>query len=267
MLNTDEIMYAHWCLSDNFGDKLTPYIVEKVSGKKCVWSPKESDIEKYVVTGSILNWEIENAIAWGAGIASKDDNIAIKNIVMVRGEISKYRAILSGIENEIAVGDPALLLPRYYTTKIKKKYKLGIFPHYIDTDVVAYNLLSQLPDDVVLIYALDDIEKTIDLICSCERVISSSLHGLIVADAYRIPSKWVKFSDRILGDGTKYMDYYSSIGYDIGTKPTDLRSDITIDAMLSVECDLKKLKINLNKMIECCPFLPKINIEDEILTE
>jgi hypothetical protein len=254
-------------LSDNFGDKLTPYLIEKISGKKCVWSPNESDIEKYVVTGSILNWEIKNAIAWGAGLASKDDNIGIKNIVMVRGEITKYRAILSGTENEIAVGDPALLLPRYYNPKVEKKYTLGIFPHYIDTDVITYNLLSQLPDDVVLIYALDDIEKTIDLICSCERVISSSLHGLIVSDAYGIPSKWVKFSDRILGDGTKYMDYYSSIGYDIGTKCVDLRSDITIDAMLSVECDLKELWIDLDKMIECCPFLPKTNIEDEIQPE
>ena len=254
MTNKDEIIYANWCLSDNFGDKLTPYIIEKISSKKCVWSPKESDILKYVVTGSILNWEIKNAVSWGAGLAGKDDNICIEKIVMVRGQISKYRAILAGVENEIAIGDPALLLPKYYTPKIEKKYKLGIFPHYVDTDVITYNLLSQFPDDVVLIYAMVDVEKTIDLICSCERVISSSLHGLIVADAYKIPSKWVKFSDRILGDGTKYMDYYSSIGYDIATKCVDLRSSITVDALLAVECDLKELKIDLDKMIGCCPF-------------
>lgn len=257
MINKDEAIYASWCLSDNFGDKLTPYLIEKISGKKCIWSPPESDILKCAVTGSILNWEMKNAIAWGVGLASREDHVKIEKIAMVRGEISKYISILEGVQNEIVVGDPALLLPIYYTPKVEKKYKLGIFPHYIDSDVIVYNLLNRIPNDVVIIYALDDIEKTIDLICSCERVISSSLHGLVVADAYRIQSKWVKFSDRILGDGTKYMDYYSSIGYDIATKPVDLRNNIKVESMLSVECDLKELKIDLNKMINCCPFLPK----------
>lgn len=245
-------IYAYWCLSDNFGDKLTPYLIEKMTSNKCIWSPPNSDILKYAVTGSILNWDMVNSVTWGTGIANKDDTIGTGKIVMVRGEISKYRAILSGAEN-IEVGDPALLLPRYYKPKKTKKYKLGIFAHYIDTDIIAYNI--KLPEDVVLIYALDDIEKIIDTICSCERVISSSLHGLIVADAYGIPTKWVKFSDRILGDGTKFMDYYSSIGHDIGTKCIDLRQAITLGGMLAVECDLKEMKIDLDKMINCCPFI------------
>lgn len=254
MKRGDEIIYANWCLSDNFGDKLTPYLVEKISGKKCVYSPHESDLPKYAVAGSILNWEIKNCTAWGVGLASRDDHPKIETIKMVRGEISKYISIVEGNNSDIVVGDPALLLPRYYTPKVEKKYKLGIFPHYIDADILTCNLLNVCPDDVIIIYALDDIEKTIDAIFSCERVISSSLHGLIVADAYRIPSRWVKFSDRILGDGTKYMDYYSSIGYDIGTKPIDLRGEIAIEKMLSVQCDVKELKINFDKMIECCPF-------------
>lgn len=260
MTNKDDIIYASWCLSDNFGDKLAPYLVEKISGKKCVWSPPESDILKYVLTGSILNWEMKNAISWGAGVANKDDKLGIEKVVMTRGQISKYISILGGIQNDIVVGDPALLLPRYYTPKVSKKYRLGIFVHYIDTDVVSYNLLSQLPDDVVLIYALGEIEQIIDLVCSCENIISNSLHGLIVADAYRVPSRWVKFSDRILGDGTKYMDYYSSIGYNIATKVVDLRN-IILEEMLAVKCDLKPMNINLDKMIECCPFIQKENNE------
>jgi len=258
-----ESIYASWCLSDNFGDKMSPYIIEKISGKRCIWSPPESDILKYVVTGSILNWEMKNAVSWGAGLANNDDKIGIETIIAVRGEISKYIAIVNGATGNIVTGDPALLLPRIYNPNVKKKYKLGIFPHYIDCDIISYNLVSQLPDDVAFIYPLDDVEKTIDLICSCENIISSSLHGLIVADAYRIPSKWVKFSDRILGDNTKYMDYYSSIGYDIATKPVDLRSSITLDNMLDVRCDLKKLNIDLQKLWDCCPFLPIVEQENK----
>jgi hypothetical protein len=45
--------------------------------------------------------------------------------------------------------------------------------------------------------------------------LSSSLHGLIVAHAYGIPAVWCDFADRphaIAGDGTKFHDYFASIG-------------------------------------------------------
>ncbi|WP_410503913.1 hypothetical protein [Flavobacterium sp. XN-5] len=29
-------------------------------------------------------------------------------------------------------GDPALLLPRYFNSKVEKKYKYGLVPHYND---------------------------------------------------------------------------------------------------------------------------------------
>lgn len=254
MTHTDEVIFASWCLSDNFGDKLTPYIVEKLSGKKCVWSPPESDVLKYVVTGSILNWDIKNAIVWGAGLANKSDNVLVDNVVAVRGEISRYIALLSGLKNEMAIGDPALLLPKLYKPKTKKKYALGIFPHYVDSDVVLYHLLDKLPVEWIVINPLDAVEEVIEDICSCNNIISSSLHGLIVADAYKVPTQWVKFTDRILGDGTKFMDYYSSIGQDIATPQIDLREKITIEELSEVKCTLKEMDIDLEKLLAACPF-------------
>ena len=56
-----------------------------------------------------------------------------------------------------------------------------------------------------------DIDLVINDILSCEKTISSSLHGLIVSDAYNIPNKWVKFNDKINGDDTKYYDYFKSV--------------------------------------------------------
>ena len=92
----------------------------------------------------------------------------------------------------------------------------------------------------------------VDEIISCEKIISSSLHGLIVADAYGIPAIWTKFSEKVLGDGFKFRDYFASVG-------RNDKSPLEINETTSVEMILNsfytyKIEFDSEKLIRNCPF-------------
>ncbi|MBX2959491.1 MAG: polysaccharide pyruvyl transferase family protein [Flavobacteriales bacterium] len=198
----------------NFGDELNPYLISRVSKKRVLraqslWN--RFQIRKiYVCIGSVISKANKNTIVWGAGIISRDEIIRDSIYLAVRGPLTQQRMIECGITPPDVVGDPALLLPLYYQPKTTKKYMLGIIPHIIDFELVKNQL--QENNEIVLIDFTKNIENTIDLICSCETIISSSLHGIIVANAYNIPAIWVAFSNQLAGDDVKFYDYFLSVG-------------------------------------------------------
>ena len=107
------------------------------------------------------------------------------------------------------MGDPALLAPLIYIAKSEKKYTLGIIPHYLHYEETIKKLNSS---EILIINLLDDIEKVIEDVYSCEKIISSSLHGIIIGHAYGVPSLWFRLSDgHIGGDDIKFADYFSSV--------------------------------------------------------
>ena len=57
--------------------------------------------------------------------------------------------------------------------------------------------MKKYNDDAIFIDIEGDINSVINQVCRCEYVISSSLHGLICADAYEIPSVRVVISDLV----------------------------------------------------------------------
>lgn len=201
---------------ENYGDLLSAYLVEKISGKKVKWiNPKKQPWYKpkklhYVAIGSVLHHCSKESIIWGSGIIDKKQPVVECDFRAVRGPQTRNFLLNLGYECPEVYGDPALLLPKFYNPTVKKKYRLGLIPHYRDfKEVVAdYN---NNPDILVVDLMTMDVENITKQILECEQTISSSLHGLIVSQAYGIPSLWVEFSDKIFGDGIKYRDYLESV--------------------------------------------------------
>ena len=201
---------------ENYGDLLAKYIVEKISGKEVKWvHPKKQpwykfDKANYVTIGSIIHHASKNSIVWGSGIIDKEQQITKADYRAVRGPQTRKFLLEQGYQCPEVFGDPALLLPKYFYTQVEKKYKMGIIPHYHDFKFVSENYKND-PEILVIDLMTLDVEEVTREILSCEKTISSSLHGLIVSHAYGIPSLWVEFSNKIFGDGIKYRDYLESV--------------------------------------------------------
>ena len=201
---------------ENYGDLLSNYLVEKISGRPVKWvHPKKQpwykrDKRNFLAIGSIIHHASKESIVWGSGIIDHKQKILPADFRAVRGPRTRNFLLEMGHDCPEAYGDPALLLPNYYNPQVEKKYRLGIIPHYHDYNEVL-TAYADNPEILIIDMMTLDVEEVTHQIVQCETTISSSLHGLIVSHAYEIPSVWVEFSKKLFGNGVKFADYLESV--------------------------------------------------------
>lgn len=197
----------------NFGDILSPWMVEWVSGMVPKFGARGTSL---LAIGSIIKFATDKSMVWGSGTPRRGDELAAgAKYLAVRGPITREEVLASGGYAPQIYGDAALLLPDYVQGNTgPKTHKLGVIRH------VSQNQSPVQLDDNVMDIRLDGvgesyIRSVIDQITSCDSIISTSLHGVIVAQAYGVPVQWAILEDAhtpIAGDGTKFEDYFLSVG-------------------------------------------------------
>lgn len=192
----------------NFGDEASRLIVEQVSKRPVEWAPAEE--AELVAVGSIadhLPVRYAGAV-WGTGVIQSDQAIVTPRarLCAVRGPLTATRWLGA---QALPLGDPLLLLE---PTGVAKRYRLGIVPHYVDFDNAGLYEFAQRESGVTVIDVCARANEVLDRIESCELLLSSSLHGLVVADALGIPNLWTVFSTKIVGGHFKFEDYYAAVG-------------------------------------------------------
>ena len=229
--NTDKI-FLIYCIIDNFGDSINYNLLKDLTNKDIIkinYCNKNFyntfDYPNFSFIGSILDrWFINNnslynyssipIIMYGTGFMSeiKDKKYPIWNldIIAVRGNYSLNNLKNSHyqIKKKIILGDPGLLAMYLFNLSgIQKDYKLCIIPHYIDKNI---KILKNIRIKNSKILDITDENNFMFQLAKCKRVISSSLHGLILADSLNIPNIRIILSNKIYGGNFKYNDYYSS---------------------------------------------------------
>jgi pyruvyltransferase len=197
----------------NIGDSLTPIIVGRLLKKKVVWS-RRNDTPKLLAVGSIMKALRNGDVVWGAGIMREYDkfiHIDKCKFLAVRGKLTEK---ILGIDCGV-YGDPAILLPLLFNPKVEKKYKLGIIEHYVDRGLYR--------GEGKRINVLQTWKTFIIQLLQCKRIISSSLHGCIIAEAYGVPVDYLRLSDKVLGSGFKFRDYLTATDRTEFNQPFDLQ--------------------------------------------
>ncbi len=200
-------------ISVNFGDSLFPMIVERILNRPVARVHEEYKGRKLIPGGSVLHCARDGDVLWGVGLRTEEDFIAnprFQNLTVaaVRGPIT--RAFLrSRYDFNVpdVFGDPAILLPQLFPewTRRPVKGRVGVVPHFSNR----HEFVSD-SEDVVVIVPNQSPEQVVSDILTCELVVAGSLHGLIVAEAFGIPARWINSSQ--VEPELKYYDYYEGTG-------------------------------------------------------
>ena len=196
-----------WKGKPNWGDLLTPLLLKKFTETEGIWaSPNEA---KLACVGSILGNLIKpsfTGIILGSGKLFEKDSVPQKaNILGLRGPLTA-----KGVKGDYILGDPGLIANELVNIK-EKKYNLGLISHWSD------DKLSKNPEflkyNPVIIKSSDNPLKVIKQIGQCKKIVSSSLHGIILADAFSIPRRFEASANwDNEGHLFKMHDYNKSVG-------------------------------------------------------
>jgi pyruvyltransferase len=132
-------------------------------------------------------------------------------VLALRGRHTRERVPDS--DDETLLADPGLLAPELLVSGLptRRSDDVVVVPHGMHADT-AFVDTSRRATGVIVVDVRENPLDTIAKIAASRFVFSSSLHGLVIADAFGIPNAWIQPGVDLYGGGFKFDDYYSSFG-------------------------------------------------------
>lgn len=205
----------------NFGDELSPLVLEAATGKKVKWARPES--AEAVAIGSVLElygYRGRGAVVWGSGLrqapcANEGEIVAdrLGPVLAVRGP--RTADALGSKAIHAAQGDPGVLAPMLIGSRSGAISRpTVVIPHFrvfATRDGLSHLRECKKRGLTVLPPTLHPIEMA-SSIRDAAFVLTSSLHGLILAHAFGVPAQLVTFTQAAQQEPDfKYRDYLASV--------------------------------------------------------
>lgn len=213
----------------NLGDEISPLVLGHVSGRRIQWA--EDHLCDGIAIGSVFNPRRARAkkrlrplFVWGAGtLAPAPCDLRQLSVELAALRGPRTAGQIEGCP-DLPFGDPGLFAREIWQKTAGAAgdagaAAIGLIPHHsqLGSPVIsrlAEGLASGQPvgqDGVRLIdFTAPDIAASLRALSGCRMIVSSSLHGLILADSYGIPSLFWN-EGGVLSDW-KYRDYFEGVG-------------------------------------------------------
>lgn len=193
---------------NNFGDLLGPAIVERLVSDRDR-ADRSAVARRLLTVGSVLHMAQDGDVVWGSGkngkVVEEEHKARSLDVRAVRGPLTAQWLTARGFEVPEVYGDPALLLPTLYPElsdlASQKRRRRVLVPNLHDSAG-----WSGHPDFVSPIGPWRDV---VEAIVTSETVVTSSLHGVIVAEAFGLPVAHVTSTRE---PEFKFRDYYEGTG-------------------------------------------------------
>jgi pyruvyltransferase len=202
----------HWSPVDgrvNFGDRLADIVTRQMLSRR--GHSLDDQVEKQarlLAIGSVLQYSYNGDHVWGTGWNGKlpSEMFTAKhlNVHAVRGPLTAEFLRQRGIHVPDVFGDPALLIPHIFNDRfqVRPETEYVFVPNLHD--------LTLVDGQENIVSPLWGWNRAIENILKAKLVLASSLHGLIIAEAFGIPARYVRLSQS--EDLFKYKDYYFGSG-------------------------------------------------------
>ena len=231
----------------NFGDAFSPMAVRHCFGREVSYGGKWS--ADMVAEGSVLSFTLQRGlpsgqalsaamlsvravlnrtmraplVVWGSGFlfpSSDGRRVKIRHpyVLALRGELTRREMVSQGLldaKADIALGDPGVFMPEVLGVIPERRFGRGVVLHayYWQTGQAAQ--FAKEHPEIRLIDPRRSPQEVVRDIASCAEIVSSSLHGLVAADALGIPNRWVALETPFADarrNRFKFDDYYSAVG-------------------------------------------------------
>lgn len=203
----DTMFWWHSASAVNFGDDLSHVIVEKILGRPVKVRSLNIDKKILLAAGSILHYARSGDVIWGSGFRENpmnENRFTHLDVRAVRGPKTREFLLQKGVNCPKVYGDPAILM-KYLFPEYKRQ--APIYDYIIIPNIGEIPCFKTYKNVVLPTLPWREIAKKM---MQSKLVISSSLHGIIMAESYGIPTRLLKVTwiESLL----KYEDYYESTG-------------------------------------------------------
>lgn len=224
----------------NVGDLLSEVIVHSV--RDYFGLPRATHTRRMFAIGSVIDSAQCDIVVWGSGLhdaRARAPHVRL-DVRAVRGPETRRVLLANNVHCPPVFGDPAVLLPLFYLPEEKVAHPYTTIPHF--SKEAAY--LARDPPNTISTLT-PDWRGFVSRVANSKLVISGSLHGIILAEAYGVPA--IALTD-IDTDWFKYEDYYLSTG-----RRTFPRARGVEEALRTTPAELPDLKKMRDALLESFP--------------